>query len=554
MKNLNYIAVAFATLLLAACSQIEQPAPASKPVNGEYTYTFNLGGATKSAFSTDHMAWQSGDVIGWFTDKAGSSAVNMSTTPRSFTVNSASALAAGSSIYAYAPYKTGDQSKTSVPMSIPVSQNGSTVKDAMPMVAIPVTLDASMAAATDKPIGTAKFVNLGAMVQYNVYTTDATYAAEKVESVSFTASSAIAGDFTVDLTAVSESSVPAIDGLSESSVTSSLAAPATVGASQATGVKLYQVIAPGVYTGTMTVTTDVAVYEYKLSTPAQAFDRSQIRPANLDLASAAAKRTVRLDKLLTAHEWLVTSVAADWGYGLDDDTQGVGNIISFNADGSLSFDCTINGGYWDYNEGDYMTPEDVDQMSWQLSGSTLTFSPGYPLFMWGPATPSSYEIEELDDDHLVISANIEDWGGVYYITFTAALDPATMAMLTAHTWVVSGVTADWDLDGNRYDEIYECTLGNKINFNPDYSLSFDCSANGGCTYNYYSGYSFEPENVNQMRWIPGKRLLFPAGSYPVLKMSEGVSSFDIETINDSQLVLSIIMWGYYPYYLSFVAE
>lgn len=286
MKQIiKYAAVAVAIATLAACVNKEE-----LPVDsaGEYVYTLNVGGATKAALSIDHMAWQAGDLIGWFTDKAGSSEVNMGTTPRSFTVSSTAALAAGSKIYAYAPYKTGDQSKTAAPLSIPVSQNGGNVQDAMPMAALPVTLDAAMAAATNTPVGTAHFVNLGALLQYNVYTTNASFAAEKVESVKFTSASNIAGDFTVDLTTVAEDAVPAPTGLDQNTVTSTLATATTVGATKDAGVKVYQVIAPGSYTGTITVVTDVAVYEYNI-TSAVAFDRSKMKPVSLDLNAAASR-------------------------------------------------------------------------------------------------------------------------------------------------------------------------------------------------------------------------------------------------------------------------
>lgn len=285
MKQIfKYVAMAVAMASMAACVNKEM-----LPVDSadEYVYTLNVGGATKAALSTDHMAWQAGDQIGWFTDKAGSSEVNMATTPRSFTVSSTAALAAGSKIYAYAPYTTAG-TVTAAPLSIPVAQDGDAVEDAMPLVAIPVTLGSAMAAATDTPIGTAQFVNLGALLQYNVYTTNASYAAEKVESVKFTSASNIAGDFTVDLTAVAEDAIPSIAGLNQKAVTSTLASATTVGDSKANGIKVYQVIAPGSYTGTITVVTDKAVYEYNI-TSAVDFNRSKMKPVSLDLKYAASR-------------------------------------------------------------------------------------------------------------------------------------------------------------------------------------------------------------------------------------------------------------------------
>ena len=471
MKHLwNTLALASTTLMLAACSQKEPlPVAEEKPVAQveAFTYTVSLAEtATKAVFSTDHMAWQEGDQIGWFTDKAGSSAVNMATTPRSFAVSSTAALGAGAKVYAYAPYKAGDQSKTAAPLSIPVAQNGSTAKDAMPMVALPVTVASAMAAGTDTPIGTAQFVNLGAMIRYNVYTTNASYAAEKVESVTFASASGMAGDFTVDLTSVAADAVPAPSGLSQKAVTSTLDAATTVGTSKASGVSVYQVIAPGSYSGTITVMTDKAAYSYNLATP-QAFERSRMKPISLDLA--AGTRVAKIEYLLAAHPWKLQSVTLSG----TDVTHSAGDLLTLNPDYSFDFNCSAhNNKVFDYYyDGDWASPDfshwgdgsywEGATLEWFVSEGTtplLNFTKlAYPLVIVDNCINEalSYEIVTLNTSSLVLHHNGD--GGDFMITFSAAGDTPALECPYWHTFADGdfgiGPTFDWGgwVDGYYFD-------------------------------------------------------------------------------------------------------
>lgn len=466
MKHLwNIIALASATVLMGACSQ-KEPLPAADekaeaPVEA-FTYIVSLEEtATKAVFSTDHMAWQAEDQIGWFTDKAGSSAINMATTPRSFAVSSNAVLGAGSKVYAYAPYKAGDQSKTAAPLSIPVAQNGSSAKDAMPMVALPVTVASAMAAGTDTPIGTAKFVNLGAMIRYNVYTTNASYASEKVESVTFTSASEIAGDFTVDLTSIALDALPSPSGLSQKAVTSTLDAATTVGASKESGVKVYQVIAPGSYSGTITVMTDKAVYSYNLSTP-QAFERSKMKPVSLDLA--AGTRVAKIEYLLTAHPWVLKGVKEEGGSV----TTSVGNILTLNEDHTMAFNCSANGGKtYDHTwVGGLIDPDAygaVGDMSWSVftSGGKdyLTVYDGFLLVFAQTGLTGMYEIKELTADKLTVEivTEFDSWEETWTLLFEAQGEAPSLECPYWHTFADGdfgiGPAYDWGgwVDGYYFD-------------------------------------------------------------------------------------------------------
>ena len=89
--------------------------------------------------------------------------------------------------------------------------------------------------------------------------------------------------------------------------------------------------------------------------------------------------------------------------------------------------------------------------------------------------------------------------------------------------------------------------GNKITFNKDKTLSFDCTANGGKTHDYYfSGEDFEPYGVNQMAWSLGAgntKLNFTEGSFPLVILNEGAMSYNIDALDETQLVISVEQWG-----------
>jgi hypothetical protein len=425
MKKIwKYMMVALAGLALLACSNKEL-VPEEEPVEEGYIYNIEIV-QTKAVFDENHMAWEGGDVIGWFTDKAGSSEIDMFKDPRRFTVSSTAAMAAGSKVYAYAPYKAGEQSETAAPLSIPTSQSGDDIKDAMPMVALPIELAADMDADTPTSAGQAYFIGLGSVIRYNVYTSDNTYGEEKVESITFTSTSNIAGDFTVDLTGVSEESLPTIDGLDQKSVTSTLPIATTVGNSKPNGIKVYQVIAPGTYSGTIRVFTDQAVYEYSISN--KVFTFGKIKPFNVDLASVNATRLSWTEYLLTKSAWRLTGVKKDG----ESQTTSVGNIVSFKRDGTLVFDCLANDGKsYDHTwTGSLIDiPKyygwSLDDMRWSINTRDekrfIDINDGYLLvYVQGDQGKEYgyYEIVEINASSLTVS--IKTYGQTYTLYFEAA--------------------------------------------------------------------------------------------------------------------------------------
>lgn len=324
MKQIwNYMIVALAGLSLLACNKGQDtPFEEEKTLVEGRSYTIAIAPETKSYLDGDHITWDEDDaeytVIGWFATAteynghevgvSGFSRINLNANPRTFTVSTpAGDIYAGEYIYAYyAPYAVDNESKTAAQLSILTEQQG-LLKNSMPMVSLPISVENKITINTNEAIGTARFVNLGAVIEYNVFTSDDTFADENIVGINFEATTPIAGNFTVDLTQVSEEAIPSPSGLTENSVYSELDVPVTVGSSKDDGVKVYQVIAPGTVSGTITVYTDAASYQYTIDS--KDFNRGKIRPLNVDLASANA---VRLE-----NPYRHTFTCGDWGIGAD---------------------------------------------------------------------------------------------------------------------------------------------------------------------------------------------------------------------------------------------
>ena len=553
--------IAAASAAIFSCAKQEADIP--QETSGAYEYTFTLGTDVKAAFDGDHIAWTQGDQVGWFAGSSleeGHSSIDLSTTPRSFKISLDSPLSAGEKFYAYAPFASAGKSAGALKMSIPASQDGAS---AMPMVAVPVTLAENIASGSAASAGEVCFMNLGSVVLFDIYTTNSAYAGETVTGVRFDASGAIAGEGTIDLTKV-DPAKPAslvLSGLTGKSVTAAASGKA---GSQASPLKVYMVVAPGTFSGTVTVLTDKASYAYTLGQTV--FARNGLKPYKVDLASPNAVRTTEggdtgIEDLLTAHAWVLKGVK-EAGVSVKTST---GNKLTLNSDYSLSFDCSANGGKtFDHTwEGGLIAPDaygEVSAMSWSVSASGgkdyLNVSNGF-LLVYAQEDPADlngeYEIVELTENKLTVT--ISSWDEDWTLLFEAegsASETSVEELLTAHEWALTGVAALWDEDG-PYDETQVDTEGNKISFNADYSLSFDCSANKGYSRNYTDDSSFVPSNVGSMSWSlssDGTQLLFPDGSYPLVILGEGETVFDIVSLDESHLVLSIILWEV-PYYLYF---
>lgn len=348
----------------------------------------------------------------------------------------------------------------------------------------------------------------------------------------------------MDLTAVSETSIPAPSGLTEKSVTSVLDNPDVAGNSKTSGLKVYQVVAPGTHSGTVTVTTDVATYSYSVSNIA--VNRSSIKTLNVNLASANATRIDEsaMTHMLTARPWTLSSVTKD-GFPV---TQDAGNIIMFKDDQSCSFDCSAHSDkVYDYfsSSPDWVDPAsygyDPDAKSvWSISGGGSNYfldctAGAFPLVIVGECYYSSlsYEIVTLDASSLVLR-----YYGIneYTITFTGGGE--FLERRLAKSWVLSSVTM------NGSDWTY--SAGDIMTLNSDKSIAIDCSSHGNKVYDYYYSfdwvdYSPSPTSEWSASELGGKEYLnFTEGAYPLVIIDNYGSnpvSYEIATLTETSLVL-----------------
>ena len=568
MKKIWIFAIlAAATVSFGACQDVadpeepavEEPAVDEPVVKDSYSYTIAVGGDTRALFAGDCIAWEDGDMVSWFTDIEGASPVNMQNDPRTFTIRSSAPLAAGSKVYAYAPAGSTGQSKESVTMSIPAVQDntGDYDADAMPLVAIPLEITDAMESDTDTPVGEIQFLNLGAMIRYDIFTSDEALGSEIIKSVSFVADSPVAGEFQVDLTGVSAESVPAPAELTYNEVVTYYGKG--VGCYRENAVPVYQIIAPGTWSGTITIQTDIATYEYTFAKGIE-FPRSVLRPLVIDLASANAVRTPKptfdsVVEKLTAVQWELKEVMEEG----NPVATSAGNKLTFNVDYSLSFDCSANGGKtMDHTwMGDMIDPEAhgaISAMEWCVYSDDEDFyigiSSGYMLVFcqdsedWG-----EYRIVQLTDSLLVVV--VEAWGEVWSLVFEAAggtpgPQPETPIeeLLTAVQWELKGVQeAGVDVS---------TTVGNKLTFNTDYSMSFDCSANGGLTMDHtWNGDLIEPDAhgaISSMEWCTyedsGVNYIGVSSGYMLVfcQDSEDWGAYRIVELTGDKLTVNVDAW------------
>ena len=326
MKHIidRILLVAIATVSFYSCNKVE-PAELYSEQDGLFTYSFTIGEPeTRSTIALENnkkvINWDEDDQIGVYTVSAenGTSsnqkgAIDLTKTPNEFKISSKTALVINDWVYTYAPqrYMTneGYASPTTVQLSIPTKQTqvGTSFKaNAMPMAGTPYQVKEALAANTEKSVGNIKMINLGAIIDFKIYTTDSDLADENIKSVSFKSTEPLAGTFEFDLTSVdySNSETLAINNYTENSVVTEVSEPIALSSTKEQAFDVYMVVAPGSYTGSIIVETDKAKYSFPINT-AKNFKRNVILNIGVNL-----RKDVRQEnKPETSYEWnLVTSV------------------------------------------------------------------------------------------------------------------------------------------------------------------------------------------------------------------------------------------------------
>ena len=315
MKNIIFAATAMIVAMTAvSCSKV-----AGIEENPSYTYRFAVVNeelpSVKSDMSNDHLVFETDDHLGFTLEKDGQIVDAQwtpiqTTEPRpifGFTTNHQ--MKAGDRIYVVSPRVTPIDKGTdrreplnADPMqsiTIPLVQThkgGKFDGAAMPMVSVPFTFTKDMLVGKDNQLQEVKFLNLGALLDFRVFSTDGTYQGEIVRDVIFEADKNIVGEFKINVQNVNpdDEKTLAID-LTSARAEGDFAAPLTnvartesdakVGADKDHSGSVRMVVAPGTYTGKVKVRTDKAYYVFNLST-ARTFDRNRIYPLGLNLAKA----------------------------------------------------------------------------------------------------------------------------------------------------------------------------------------------------------------------------------------------------------------------------
>lgn len=189
------------------------------------------------------------------------------------------------------------------------------------MVRVPFTFTKDMLVGADNQIQEVKFLNLGALLDFRVFSTDGKYQNEIVRDVIFEADKNIVGEFKINVQNVNpeDENTLAID-LTSARAEGYFAAPLTnvartesdskVGADKDHSGSVRMVVAPGTYTGKVKVRTDKAYYVFNLST-ARTFDRNGIYPLGLNLAKATRVVMETVDRA----NWMVKFVNSYYSWG-----------------------------------------------------------------------------------------------------------------------------------------------------------------------------------------------------------------------------------------------
>lgn len=329
----NLALVVSAISIIASCSKVAEEeiktpsvTPEEENVDAQlYSYKFGIDSSseeTKSEFSVadKYVTWTTDDALGVYAVNSSSEIsynqyCEVVTSPSlSFTIKSEKALTTGDAVYAYYPYSPANNESTyQNPNNVQLTIKSSQAQDAeafdssaMPMVA-KYNVESDLAADTEEEVAQLKFVNLAGILDFKVYSSNATYLTEDIKSVTFKANSSISGSFSYNLSGLDYDSDSSLDitGYTGTEVTTTVTNPVTLTGEKATAYDVCMAVAPGSYTGVVEVVTDKAVYTYTISS-AKTVGRSQILSLGVNLGTGTRKS---IDP--TTYNWkLVKNVAS----------------------------------------------------------------------------------------------------------------------------------------------------------------------------------------------------------------------------------------------------
>lgn len=295
MKTRFFMAMAAAAAVLVSCNreEVEMTDPAGN------VYRFELvDGETKATLGEEGIFWDIDDEIGVFMGTTHGSAHVTEKNGKKY-ITYPAPTTGDRMVYAYYPYDAANSDPSSVKVPFPASQQGGSVS-AMPMAGIPIE------AHKGDINGKIYSLNLGSVIDFRVYSTR--YAGERIRSIRLTATSGdhpISGEASLNLLNVAQGDEASLalswqDGFTPSSVTLSQSAAVARNKDAAAEGHLYMVVAPGTYSGEISVVTNVA--EYTFTFEDKEFKRNALRRFNMDLDSTGAAREAYYVKTGSAEE------------------------------------------------------------------------------------------------------------------------------------------------------------------------------------------------------------------------------------------------------------
>lgn len=314
-------AIAISALAVVSCNKANNTV--EEPQLYEYTFIVGNGDAatatpeTRALLGSDDnglfLSWESTDALNTWAHVSGEnysynnkSTIDASTTPVTFTIKSFQKLDAGATVYASysGDFETNNNRTPISHLEIPATQaqaGTSFVANAMPMVAKPFPISNAIQTqnGTSTESDAVMFYNMGGIIEFDIYSPSGAYADESIQSVTFEANKDIAGTFDFDLRTVNADDLSSLNfslansSDAETSIVTEVS-QLTVGAScvsVSSAAKVYMVVAPGTYSGTVTVKTKEAVYVYPISSE-KTFDRANAKRLGINLEKSGARSDI----------------------------------------------------------------------------------------------------------------------------------------------------------------------------------------------------------------------------------------------------------------------
>lgn len=328
MKKFFRSLMMFTAVLAAVASCNKKEVDPQVPADG-YRYSFSIfNDDTRATLDNEGVVWEATDQVGMFLEGyTGYAKLDVTTTPKSVILYSRQAIPANTYAYAYYPYSTANSAaadKEAAKIVLSKNQEGG-VNSAMPMAGIPFLVETEVPLPEDETStstnGQIKFLNLGSIIDFKIYSS--TYNNETIQYVTFQANDAVlSGDAYLDLTAVDASDESTLElvwmgGENEYDYVK-VEQEAPVASAKDDATSIYMVVAPGTYSGTITIGTDVATYTFSYAN--KVLGRNVIKHYNMNLNNATrSEGVVEVVKTLPYSEEFTSgkgefSIEGDTGY------------------------------------------------------------------------------------------------------------------------------------------------------------------------------------------------------------------------------------------------